>query len=46
MSKYLPYKGFKWLKKIVKFDIMSIMDKSPIGYFLKVGLEYPDELHE
>ena len=25
---------------------MSVSEKSPIGYFLKVGLEYPDELHE
>ena len=45
MSEYLPYKGFKWLKNIDKFDIMSINDKSSIGYFLEVGLEFPDELH-
>ena len=25
---------------------MTINDKSSIGYFLEVGLEYPDELHE
>ena len=25
---------------------MSINDKSPIGYFLEVDLEYPEELHE
>ena len=25
---------------------MSISEKSPIGYFLKVDLQYPDELHE
>ena len=25
---------------------MSINDKSPIQYLLKVDLEYPDELHE
>ena len=43
MNKYLPYEGFKWLKNIDKFDIMSISEKSPIGYFLKVDLEYPDE---
>ena len=24
---------------------MSINDKSPIGYFLEVDLEHPDELH-
>ena len=46
MSDYLPYEGFKWLKNIDKFDIMSIKDKSPIGYFLEVDLKYPDELHE
>ena len=38
--------GFKWLKNIDEFDIMSINDKSPIEYFLEVDLEYPDELHE
>ena len=46
MNEYLPCKGFKWLKNIDKFDIMSINDKSPIGYFLEVDLEYPDELHK
>ena len=46
MIEYLPYKGFNWLKNIDKFDIMLINDKSPIGYFLEVDLEYPDELHE
>ena len=25
---------------------MSVSDKSPIGYFLEVDLEYPEELHE
>ena len=43
MSEYLPYEGFEWLKNI---DIMSINDKSSIGYFLEVDLEYPEELHE
>ena len=46
MSEYLPYGGFKWLKNINKFDIMSISDKSPIGYILEVHLKYPDKLHE
>ena len=46
MTEYLPYRGFKWLKNIDKFDITSISDKSPIGYILEVDLEYPDELHE
>ena len=46
MSEYLPCGRFKWLKNVDKFDVMSISEKSPIGYFLEVDLEYPDELHE
>ena len=46
MSEYLPYKGAKWLKNIDKFDIMSISDKNPRGYFLEVDLVYPEELLE
>ena len=46
MSEYLHYEGFKWLKNIDGFDVMSVSEKSPIGYFLEVDLEYPDELHE
>ena len=46
MSGYLPCGRFKWSKNIDKFDIISISEKSPIGYFLEVDLEYPDELHE
>ena len=46
MSKYLPYEGFKWLKNVDKFDVISVNEKSPIGYFLAVDLKYPDELHE
>ena len=46
MSEYLPCGRFKWLKNIDKFDIMSISEKSLIGYFLEVDLEYPDQLHQ
>ena len=46
MSEYLPCGRFKWLKNIDKFDVMSISEKSSIGYFPKVDLEYLDELHE
>ena len=46
MSEYLSCGRFKWLKNIDKFDVMSINDKSSIGYFPEVDLEYPDELHE
>ena len=46
MSEYVPYGEFKWLKNVDGFDGNSISEKSPIGYFLEVDLEYPDELHE
>ena len=46
MSEYLPYERFKLLKNIDKFEVMSISEKGPIGYFLEVDLEYPDELLE
>ena len=42
MNEYLPYCGFKWLENIDNFNIMSINDKNPIGYFLEVDLEYPE----
>ena len=42
MSEYLLYRGFKWLKNIDGFDMMSINE---IGYFLEFDLKYPDELH-
>ena len=45
MSEYLHYSEFKWLKNADKFDVMSISEKSEIGYFLEVDLEYPDKLH-
>ena len=46
MSECLPYGGFKWLKKVDEFDVMSVSEKYPIGCFLEVDLKYPDELHE
>ena len=46
MSEYLPYREFKWLKNVDKIDVMSINEKSDVGYILEVGLEYPKELHE
>ena len=45
-SEYLPYGGFEWLKNVDEFDVNSINEKSEIGYFLEVDLEYPDKLHE
>ena len=29
-----------------ELDVMSINEKSEIGYFLEVDLKYPDELHD
>ena len=46
MSEYLPYEEFAWLKNVDEFDVMSISEKSLIGYFLEVDLECPSELHE
>ena len=46
MSEYLSYERFKWLKNIDEFNVMSINEKSPIGHFLEVDLEYSDRLHE
>ena len=46
MSEYLPYEEFNCLKNIDEFDLMSISEKSQIGYLLEVNLEYPDKLHE
>ena len=45
MSKYLPYGEFKWLKNVDELDIMSINEKSDVGYILEVDLKYPKELH-
>ena len=38
MSEYLSYEGLKWLTNIAKFNIMSISEKSSIGYFSKLTL--------
>ena len=46
MSEYLSCGEFKWLKNVDGFDVMSVSEKSLIGYFLEVDFEYPDELHE
>ena len=46
MNEYLLYCGFGWLENIDNFGITSINDKNPIGYFLEVDPEYPEELYE
>ena len=47
MIQDLPYCGFKFLsqKEINDFDL-NISENSPIGYILKVDLEYCKELHD
>ena len=46
MSEYLPHGKLKWLKNVDGFDVMSVGEKIPIGYFLDVDLQYLDELHK
>ena len=46
MSEYLPCGEFKWLKNVDELDVMSINEKTDVGYILEVDLEYPRELHE
>ena len=46
MSEYLPYGEFKWLKNVDELDVMSINEKSDVGYILEVDLKYPDNIHE
>ena len=46
MIEYLPYGGFKWLKNVDELDVVSISEKSPIGYFFEVDLQSSDELDE
>ena len=45
MSEYIPYSEFEWLKNLDSFDVMSVNEKSDVGYIL-VDLEYPNELHK
>ena len=46
MSVCLSYERFEWSKNVDEFDVMSLSEKRPVGYFLEVDFEYPDELHE
>ena len=45
---YLDMNNLYWrrLSDYLGFDINSISEKSSMGYFLEVDLEYPDELNE
>ena len=49
MIKELPVGSFKWVKNVSRTDeefIKNYDENSDIGYFLKVDLEYPKELHD
>ena len=46
ISEYLPYSDFESLKNVNKLDVMSINEKSSIGFILEVDIKYPKELHE
>ena len=46
MSRYLPYGECEWLKDVDELDVVSINEKSDVGYILEVDLKYPDKLHE
>ena len=49
MSQKLPVGGFKWIDEVSKIDedfIKNNDENSDIGYFLKVDIEYPKELHD
>ena len=44
MSQKLPINGFKWVKKLSKFNerfVKSCNENSDKGYFLEVDVEYP-----
>ena len=47
MSQKLPIDGFKWVRKLSKFNenfIKKYDGNSDIGHFLEVDVEYPKEL--
>ena len=41
MSEYLLHGEFERLKNVDELDIMSINEKSDVGYILEVDLKYP-----
>ena len=48
MEQNLPVGGFKWVRDVSRIDedfIKSYDENSDIGFFLKVDIEYPKELH-
>ena len=37
--------SLEWLRNVDEFDVTSFSEKTEIGYFIEVYLEYPDNLH-
>jgi hypothetical protein len=46
MSDFLPYGGFQWLDTSQTINIEDLDDEGEYGYFFKVDVSYPDELHD
>ena len=49
MEQNLPVGGFKWVEDVLEIDkdfIKNYDENSDIGYFFKVDIEYPTELHD
>jgi len=47
MSQFLPKGEFKWLDvKQQSPTFYNVADNNPIGYILKVDLEYPEKIHD
>ena len=49
LKQKLPINGFMWIEDLSEFKeyfIKSFNQKGNRGYFLEVGLQYPDYLHE
>ena len=49
MEQNLPVGGFEWVSGVSRIDedfIKNYDENSNIGYFLKVDIEYPKELHD
>ena len=49
MEQNLSVDGFEWVRDVSRIDadfIKNYDENSDIGYFLKVDIEYPKELHD
>lgn len=47
MVNQIPLRGFEWYKgNLDHFDIMAIPEKSKVGFFLEVDVDYPEHLHD